>query len=419
MNNKYNYYGAIFIIAGIGAFIFPAFFLGFIGSITGIPTEATEVNVLSNTYYLVKEPFMVADSTLKILACSSQAQSTCDNSSGDRDRTIKMEVYLNNNKIGEFLPLCKAPPNITPDNCAKVADEWKTLDSITGLNEITLPVDFSGWANITIKTPNVFQAGMPLIESLPIEIYRENELCRLQQGYLLGTETFTAGTTVRMDSFRYSVKAFCYVTPVLKLDLQTKEKLEQTVEPYKLLQKGEYVTIPAGQEWEFRYVMEVPPTLSVLCDANQVLNTTTNSCDPQPGIAYICSECIYNANEQVFVTQPDLKIVCDGVVEGDQCVKYIPQEVVLKEEPIVCDGTLVVENGVTKCRRTLTIEETEHICPAGNYDAELDKCIVLPEIESKKIEQTNFIKIALYSISGGLILLGAMIFFRKIGSKKK
>jgi len=292
--------------------------------------------------------------------------------------------------------------------------EW-TRGKLIGFITIDVP---EGWHDISVWDKRCVTPGYSGQTQCfgSLQVYKESELCRLKEGYVLVTQDFSAGETIELTDFRLEPKAFCYMAPALKLD-SSGGILEQTIEPYKFLQLGEYVTVPEGEVWRLNYVAEVSSSLPVVCDANSFYDVDTKECIPKPGFVFYCARGQYSESEKACVIQPDTKYVCDSAdavydSETGKCIIFVSET-----EPVCpAESELVVENGEYKC---VFEPKTEYVCSEGVFRNGV--CVVEPPQVTDSVSGIEFLfndffgkPVRLTTIVIGVIgvLVGLFVFFK-------
>jgi len=117
--------------------------------------------------------------------------------------------------------------------------------------------------------------------------FETNYDCEIGAGNQLVVETFSAGKTVSMYSFRYPVHHFCPSNPVLIVDDKT-AKSTSNAKIYFDLERGNLVTVPADQTYVFYYIMKNNGEIPLTC--RDSYDPATKTCTPRVGIVFLCSE---------------------------------------------------------------------------------------------------------------------------------
>lgn len=158
--------------------------------------------------------------------------------------------------------------------------------------------------------------------------------CEVLPGELLVRKSFTGAHDLDIFSFDFPVVRFCEEFPV-SIGSQAGQGFETSLRPYRTLKGGGSVSVPAGQVWEFTYVMrnedrDGNPFFSVQCDT--VVDVDSGACVPAIGILELCSEGFFDA-----VTRSCVKTVvetpCLGVfdIQKNECVTVVPVDQVCAE----------------------------------------------------------------------------------------
>jgi len=203
-------------------------------------------------------------------------------------------------------------------------------------------------------------------------IFVEAPECADNSNFVTKMFTVSAGDVVSLNPQLGEIgiedtAIFCHTLPVLK---QVGGVIfEQDFEPYDSLQRGEKVTIPAGQNWILFY-KDIPSSSSYLfCADNEgIYNSVTNRCEIFPAIEYTCVSGVFDPIKKTCVTQAVVAPICSEGVYNTQ---------------------------TQRCEYT---PPTSILCPQGNYDEVIQKCLVVPEIYASCISGTTFDAVTGYCV---------------------
>jgi hypothetical protein len=191
---------------------------------------------------------------------------------------------------------------------------------------------------------------------------------------LLGIETFNGGTEGRklsLYSTRYGVTKFCLAHPAI-ITRESESGSTTTAEIYQRLARGEVMDIPAGDTWTLFYIFYNDGSISAVCDLDEVYDFERNKCTNLTGVAFICSEGVFDPALGTCVVTPEVKEVCE-VGRYD-----VAQNACIYNPPIQAVCTIGNYNSVTgKCEYH---PDQSNICDEGyDYNSFTQMCEKYPE----------------------------------------
>lgn len=159
--------------------------------------------------------------------------------------------------------------------------------------------------------------------------FLQDYVCDIGAGNQMVVETFSAGKSVSMYSFRYPVHHFCPSNPVLIID-DKEAKSTSDAKMYFDLQRGEIITVPDDQTYVFYYVMKNNGEIPLTC--RDMYDPETGTCTPRVGIVFLCSEGIWSSDIHACVVTPE-SMCNQGVYDEDlmKCVWHPPRQAICDE----------------------------------------------------------------------------------------
>ncbi len=148
---------------------------------------------------------------------------------------------------------------------------------------------------------------------------------------LLAQQSFTGGSEVSLDKFRFPVKQFCYSHPVIIIKGDT-SGIDESYYIIEKLINGVTLKVPEDEIWTIQYIFDNSDGLvSTICPSGELLDEN-GVCKKQAGLVLAFTQGTLNTNTSTFTIEP--KTICENIVgakaiwDEDTKTCKIPQPVI-------------------------------------------------------------------------------------------
>lgn len=225
------------------------------------------------------------------------------------------------------------------------------------------------------------------------------QTCSLGKNQFLAYETFTGPRTISHYSARKMIQQYCInLPPVLKKGTG----FEEVPELIGILANGKTYNVVSGDTVILPYIYTKTDTETLPCipGSGQIFDVETNTCKDINGITFFCSEGTWNPTSYSCEVYPEIKYICDGVLDltdptNPVCLWHVPSQAICDHPNATYDEALGkclrYVPSLVDCESYETYDPQRDACVATPiklincpintaYDSELDKCIGTREI---------------------------------------